>query len=221
MPHSSAHAPCRRLLVATNNPGKLAEIRSLLAGMPFAVQSMGELNLASPQETGDSYRANALLKARNAAATASIGANGSPVAALAEDSGLEVDALGGAPGIWSARYAGLNANAGDNNAKLIAALAGVAMEQRRARYRCALVWVDSAEDDRPLMVEGSWEGYILESPRGTGGFGYDPYFWLPELGMTVAQLDPEHKNRLSHRGAAMRALLQGLNGRQRAPVHDN
>jgi XTP/dITP diphosphohydrolase len=132
------------------------------------------------------------------------------VAAIADDSGLEVDALGGAPGIFSARYAGAGADDAANNAKLLSALAGTPPELRRARYRCALVLVFAPSDPAPLIAEGVWEGSILESPRGSGGFGYDPYFWLPDLGMTAAELDPSDKNRLSHRGIAMRALRHQL-----------
>jgi len=149
------------------------------------------------------------LKARHAAATAAAihGTSALNVAAIADDSGLEVDALGGAPGIYSARYAGEGADDAANNAKLLSALAGMSRERRRARYRCALVLLSGAQDPAPLIAEGVWEGFILEAPRGSGGFGYDPYFWLPDLGKTAAQLDPTDKNRLSHRGTAMRALL--------------
>ena len=193
----------RRLVIATANSGKLREFRSLLAGLPFELTSTGELGLSSPQETGATFLANALLKARHAA-------NLSGSAAVADDSGLEVDALAGAPGIYSARYAGLGADDAANNAKLIAKLAGVAQEQRQARYRCALAFVECAEDRDPLVAEADWEGFILDAPRGAGGFGYDPYFWLPELDQTAAELPPAEKNRLSHRGKAMRALREQL-----------
>jgi XTP/dITP diphosphohydrolase len=190
------------LVVATANPGKLREFRYLLAGLPFRLTSLGELQLPSPEETGSSFLANATLKARHAAAL-------SGSAALADDSGLEVDALGGAPGIHSARYAGPQADDTANNLKLVAALAGLPAEQRRARYRCALVFVESA-DAPALTAHGAWEGVILDAPRGTAGFGYDPYFWLPEFNKTVAELDPTEKNRRSHRGAAARALRELL-----------
>jgi XTP/dITP diphosphohydrolase len=143
------------------------------------------------------------------------GAATSQVAAIADDSGLEVDALSGAPGIYSARYAGAGAGDAANNAKLLRALAGMPNEQRRARYRCALVFVAGPKDEAPLIAEGVWEGSILDSPRGAGGFGYDPYFWLADLGMTAAQLAPDEKNRLSHRGTAMRALRSRLLERER------
>jgi XTP/dITP diphosphohydrolase len=193
----------RRLVVATANPGKLREFRALLAGLPFELTSLGELSLPSPEETGRTFRENALLKARHAAAL-------SGCAAVADDSGLEVDALDAAPGIYSARYAGADADDGANNGKLLRELSGVPRERRRARYRCALAFVEPADDVAPLIAEAAWEGFILDAPRGTGGFGYDPYFWLPDLGKSAAELDPEVKNRLSHRGKAMRILREQL-----------
>jgi XTP/dITP diphosphohydrolase len=174
----------------------------LLAGLPFELVSLAELGLPSPAETGSSFLANAALKARHAAAL-------SGSAAIADDSGIEVDILSGAPGIHSARYAGVDADDQANNAKLLSALEGVPHEQRRARYQCALVFVEAA-DAAPLAAEAAWEGFILEAPRGSGGFGYDPYFWLPGLERTAAELTPEEKNRLSHRGRAMRALRELL-----------
>jgi len=208
MPHSSLPAP-RKLVVATANPGKLREFRSLLAGLPFEPTSLAELKLPSPAETGTSFLANALLKAQHAATL-------SGCAAVADDSGIEVDCLGGAPGIYSARYAGPHADDGANNAKLLRELAGVPHERRTARYRCALVFLEAA-DAAPLEAEAEWQGIILAAPRGNGGFGYDPYFWLPELNKTAAELEPEEKNRLSHRGKALqelrKLLLQRLEAR--------
>jgi XTP/dITP diphosphohydrolase len=131
-------------------------------------------------------------------------------AAVADDSGLEVDVLNGAPGIYSARYAGAGADDAANNAKLLRALAGLPHERRRARYRCALVFIDDAVDSAPLVAEADWEGFILDAPRGAGGFGYDPHFWLPELNQTAAELTSSEKNRLSHRGKALRALREQL-----------
>jgi XTP/dITP diphosphohydrolase len=195
------------LVVATGNPGKLREFKAMLAGLPFDVLSQTALGVAAAQETGSSFLANALLKARHAAE-----ATGG--AAIADDSGLEVDALGGAPGIYSARYAGAGASDAANNAKLLAALEGTPPAGRRARYRCALVFVAGPEDPSPLTAAGVWEGMIADSPRGSGGFGYDAYFWLPELEMTAAELDPAEKNRRSHRGMAMRSLREQLALRQ-------
>jgi len=207
MPPSSVPAPRRRLVVATGNPGKLAEFRDLLADFAFELTSLGELGIESPEENGTSFFENAALKARHAA-------RASGLAALADDSGLEVDALGGAPGVYSARFAGPNADDAANNAKLIAALRALdplcAREPWRARYRCVLVLVQHPEDPAPLVAEGLWEGAIVAAPRGSGGFGYDPHFWLPQLAMTAAQLPPQQKNSLSHRGAAMRALREQL-----------
>ena len=196
-------APTKRLVIATGNAGKLREFRSLLAGLPFELTSSAELKLPSPEETGATFLANALLKARHAATL-------SGSAAVADDSGLEVEALNGAPGIYSARYAGAGADDAANNAKLLRALADLPMEQRRARYRCALVFIENAVDAAPLIAEAEWQGLILDAPRGAGGFGYDPYFWLPELDKTAAELKPSEKNRLSHRGRALRALREQL-----------
>jgi XTP/dITP diphosphohydrolase len=218
------HVPRRPLIVATGNPGKLVEFRALLADLPFDIRSLGELGIASPEETGASFLENALLKARHAAAAAAdAGLHGTPArgcAAIADDSGLEVDALGGAPGVFSARFAGLGADDDANNAKLRSALAGVPAEQRRARYRCVLAYVAGADDTAPLIAEGTWEGRILDAPRGSGGFGYDPYFWLPDRGATVAQLDLDEKNRLSHRGTALRALRGLLTAHERGAALD-
>ena len=217
MPPSSSPVARSPLIVATGNPGKLREFRALLAELPFDLVGLAELGVPLPEESGSSFLENAMLKARHAAAAATAGiGGGSPhsVLALADDSGLEVDALGGAPGIFSARYAGAGADDAANNAKLLDALAGTCNEQRRARYRCALVLVSAALDAAPLIAEGVWEGIIVDMPRGSGGFGYDPYFWLPELGVTAAELDPADKNRLSHRGKAMRSLREQLEARE-------
>lgn len=217
MPHSSSRAPLkdakpsRRLVVATANPGKLREFRSLLEGLPFELTSLAELRLPSPDETGRSFLENALLKARHAADL-------SGSAAVADDSGLEVDALNGAPGIYSARYAGSGADDRANNAKLMQALEGVPRDKRQARYRCALVLIENAQDAAPLVAEADWEGLMLDAPRGAGGFGYDPYFWLPELGKSAAELPPAEKNRLSHRGKAMLDLRRQLVARGKLAV---
>ena len=196
----------RRLIVATGNPGKLREFQALLQGLPFEPVSQSALGIGPVEETGSTFLENALLKARHAAA-----AGGAP--AIADDSGLEVDALGGAPGVYSARYAGPDADDAANNAKLLRSLAATPPPERRARYRCVLVYVDGPDDAEPISAVGSWEGFIVDTPRGRGGFGYDPYFWLPGLQATAAELDPAEKNRLSHRGLAMRALRSKLAAR--------
>jgi XTP/dITP diphosphohydrolase len=194
-------APAKRLVVASANPGKLSEFRTLLGGAPFELTSLGELKLPSPEETGATFLENALLKARHAARLSGLGA-------IADDSGLEVDALDGAPGVYSARFSGMQGDDAANNAKLISTLRTLehCPEPWPARYRCVLVLMREADDPAPLTAEGVWEGAIVARPRGGGGFGYDPHFWLPALGVTAAELAPEQKNRLSHRGAAWRAL---------------
>ena len=191
------------VVLASGNPGKLAEFRALLAERGFQVLPVRQFAEASPEETGASFLANALIKARHAA-------RASGRAALADDSGLEVDFLDGAPGVYSARFAGPNAEDADNNALLLRRLAGVPEGLRGARFRCVLVYLRSPEDADPLICEGVWPGRILEQPRGGGGFGYDPLFLVPELGCSAAQLSAAEKNALSHRGQALRALLAGL-----------
>lgn len=193
----------REVVLASNNAGKVKEFQQLLAGVGFDVLAQSQFNLPSVEETGLSFVENAILKARYAAA-----ATGLP--ALADDSGIEVDALNGAPGIYSARFAGLNASDADNNAYLLAQLTAVPEALRTARYQCVLVYMRHAEDSMPLICSASWEGRILNAPQGEGGFGYDPLFWLPELACTSAQLSKEHKNKISHRGKAMAALLAAL-----------
>jgi XTP/dITP diphosphohydrolase len=206
MPPRSVRARRERLVIASGNPGKLREFRELLGGLPFDVIPQGDLGIDAPEETGTSFLENALLKARHAARTAQ-------AAAIADDSGLEVDALEGAPGIYSARYAGAGADDAANNAKLLGALQAVPPQTRSARYRCVLVFVAGDADPAPLTAEGVWEGLIVDSPRGSAGFGYDPHFWLPELKMTAAELDPGEKNRRSHRGMALRLLRERIEAR--------
>jgi XTP/dITP diphosphohydrolase len=206
MRRNRPHEPPRRLVIATSNPGKLSEFQALLEGLPFAPVSQASLGVAAPEETGTTFLSNALLKARHAAA-----ATGE--AAIADDSGLEVDALGGAPGVYSARYAGPHADDAANNAKLLRALERIPPPERSARYRCVLVYVEGPEDASPLTADGAWEGCIVDAPRGAEGFGYDPQFWLPELKMTAAELEPGEKNRLSHRSRALRSLRAQLAAR--------
>jgi XTP/dITP diphosphohydrolase len=207
-PHASPDRTARpgssmRVVVATGNAGKLRELTALLAGLDLQLVAQTELGVASVEETGTTFTDNALLKARHAARSTGL-------AAIADDSGLEVDALGGAPGLYSARYAGPNADDAANNAKLVAALDGVPGERRGARYRCVLAFVRHADDAAPLLAQGSWEGRIVDVPQGSGGFGYDPHFWLPDRNCTAAELDAAVKNRISHRGQAMRALRAAL-----------
>ena len=192
-----------RVVVASGNPGKLCEFTDLLGDFGLELLSQSTLGVRSVKETGGSFVENALLKARHAAQCTGL-------TAIADDSGLEVDALGGAPGIFSARYAGEQADDAANNAKLIDALQGVPQALRTARYRCVLAWVSSADDPQPLIAAAVWEGLILDAPRGSGGFGYDAYFWVPELKLTAAQMDAAAKNRSSHRGQAMRTLRASL-----------
>ena len=192
-----------QVVLATANPGKQREFATMLGPRGYELVLQSELGIGAVEESGYSFEDNALLKARHAAA-----ASGLP--ALADDSGLEVDALGGRPGVWSARFAGPGASDVQNNARLLAELALVPAEQRTARYRCVLALVRSADDVRPLIAQGSWEGRIGVEAAGSGGFGYDPYFIPAGLNCSVAELSPARKNALSHRGAALRDLIARL-----------
>jgi XTP/dITP diphosphohydrolase len=196
-----------RLVLATGNAGKLRELREILAPWNVEVRPLSEFTADRAQETGLSFVENAIVKARFAA-----GASGLP--AVADDSGLEVDALSGAPGIHSARYAGLTASDADNNLKLLAELDAVPPARRGARYRCAMVYLRWPLDAAPLIAQASWEGRILRTPAGTQGFGYDPLFEVAGTGRSAAQLEPAEKNRISHRGRALRALVLALRGEQ-------
>ena len=192
-----------RVVLATANAGKQREFAALLAprGVELVLQS--ELGIAAVAETGHSFEENALLKARHAAARAAL-------PALADDSGLEVDALGGRPGVWSARFAGRGASEEQNNAHLLAELAGVPAAQRTARYRCVLALVRSADDAQPIIARGSWEGRIGLEAAGSGGFGYDPCFIPTGCDCTAAELGAARKNALSHRASALRDLIARL-----------
>ncbi|MGF1547468.1 MAG: RdgB/HAM1 family non-canonical purine NTP pyrophosphatase [Thiotrichales bacterium] len=192
-----------RVVLASNNAGKLRELRAVLEPIGFELFAQSAFNVPEADETGLTFVENALLKARNACLH-----TGLP--ALADDSGIEVDALNGRPGIYSARYAGPGASDADNNALLLDALDGVPDDERGARYRAVIVYLRHAEDPAPIIAEGVWAGALLRAPQGSGGFGYDPLFWLPELGKTSAELDPATKNSLSHRGQALGTLMQRL-----------
>ncbi len=193
----------KRLVLATSNAGKLAEIQPLLADSGIALVAQSELDVADAIEDGKSFIENALLKARHASA-----ATGLP--ALADDSGLLVDALGGAPGLLSARYAGAHGDSAGNIRKLLDALQGVPESARAARFHCSIVLLRHADDPQPLVVEGVWHGRILAAPRGTGGFGYDPVFFDTDLHSSAAELPAELKNRVSHRGQALRQLAERI-----------
>jgi XTP/dITP diphosphohydrolase len=192
-----------KLVLASNNPGKLREMRALLAPLGHAVLAQAELGIAEADEPYDSFLDNALAKARHASR-----ASGLP--ALADDSGLCVDALGGAPGVHSAYFAGREggreARDARNNAKLLASL----KDERKAHYRCVMAFVRSADDTAPLIAEGEWHGEIARAPRGANGFGYDPLFLVPARGVTAAELADDEKNRLSHRARAAARLLELL-----------
>ncbi len=192
-----------RVVLATANRGKLAESQQLLAPAGVELLPQSKFGIEPPEETGTTFEANALLKARHAARL-------SGLPALADDSGLEVDALGGAPGVHSARYAGAQAGDAANVAKLLAALDGIPDAHRSARFRCVIALVRDADDRAPLIASGCWEGRILEAPRGSGGFGYDPVFLDLASGRSAAELAPEQKNARSHRGQALRELLRQL-----------
>lgn len=193
------------IVLATNNPGKAREFNDLLAGENVQVQPQSAFNISEVDETGLSFVENALLKARHAA-------QHSGLSALADDSGLVVDALDGAPGIYSARYAGSQASDRDNIEKLLHTLSNMADAPRSARFYCALVYLRHATDPTPLICEAGWEGLITQMPQGTKGFGYDPIFFVPSEGKTAAQLSLELKNRLSHRGQALAKFLSRWRG---------
>ena len=190
-----------KLVLASNNAGKLKEFSELLAPFEFEVIPQGQLDIPAAEEPFHTFLENALAKARHASQL-------SRLPALADDSGICVNALHGAPGVHSARYAGEHANDADNNQKLLAALAN--QTGRSAYYICALVLLQSADDSNPITVEARWDGEFIDIPRGDNGFGYDPYFYIPELGKTAAELSPNEKNAFSHRGQALRTLITEL-----------
>ena len=192
-----------RLVLASSNQGKLAELRPLLADAGYELVAQGELGISDAWEDGKTFVENALIKARHAC-------KGSGLPALADDSGIVVDALDGAPGLLSARYAGTHGDSAGNNRKLLAELQGVPEAKRTARFVAVIVLLHHADDPLPLIAQGTWEGRILTAPRGENGFGYDPLFFDPLLGHGAAELEPALKNQVSHRGKALQALKQLL-----------
>jgi len=197
-----------KVVLATGNKGKLTEFRQLLAELDMDVVPQSDFDIPDAIEDGLSFVENAIIKARHAAKL-----TGLP--AIADDSGLEVDMLNGAPGIYSARFSGENATDEKNNLRLLSLLQEIPEEQRTARFQCLLVMMRNAEDPTPLICQGTWEGRISFAPQGDNGFGYDPLFLIPELGVTSAQLEKTEKNRISHRGQAMGLLLEQLSPQTR------
>ena len=191
------------IVLASSNPGKVREINQLLVELDMHVVPQGDYGVTDAEETGLTFVENAILKARNAAAH-----TGLP--AIADDSGIEVDALNGAPGIYSARYAGTGASDQDNLQKLLDALRDIPEAERTARFQCLMVYMRHGEDPTPLICQGTWEGRILLEPRGDNGFGYDPVFHVPTHSCSSAELEPDVKNALSHRGQALRLMLAAL-----------
>ncbi|WP_312971640.1 XTP/dITP diphosphatase [Atlantibacter sp.] len=193
----------QKVVLATGNAGKVRELASLLRDFGLDIVAQTELGVESAEETGLTFIENAILKARHAAAI-----TGMP--AIADDSGLAVDALGGAPGIYSARYAGVDASDRQNLEKLLVALKDVPDGQRQAQFHCVLVYLRHADDPTPLVFHGVWPGEITRAPAGEGGFGYDPIFYVPSEGKTAAELTREEKSAISHRGQALKQLLEAM-----------
>ena len=200
-----------RLVLASSNPGKLREFAALLQPFAFDLVPQDAFGIPPAAETGTSFADNALLKARHAA-------QHSGLPALADDSGLEVDALGGAPGVYSARYAGEGASDAANLEKLLHALAALPAAPRTARYQCVIAFVRGGNDPAPLLARGTWHGQLTHAPAGTGGFGYDPIFLPDGEAMTAAQLPLAHKNLLSHRAQALRSLIAQLSAAGYSPA---
>jgi len=197
----------QRVVLASSNVGKLREMSALLAPLGLELVTQSTLGIESADETGTTFMENALIKARHAARKAKL-------PAISDDSGIEVDALEGRPGVYSARFAGENASDQDNLRKLLVELHDIPAEFRLARYHCVIVFVRDANDRDPVFAHGTWEGRITTEPRGSGGFGYDPIFVPAGMHDTAAQLPPERKNELSHRAQALRALVAELQERQ-------
>lgn len=192
-----------KILLATTNPGKLVEFKTALGHLPIEIISQASLHIPEAVEDGKTFLDNALIKARHAARYTQL-----PI--LADDSGIEVDALDGAPGIYSARYAGPHANANTNNEKLLMSLRDVPNSMRTARFRCALVFLPNQDDLAPIVAEGVWEGFILSDAQGEQGFGYDPVFFDPKQQCSAAAIPAALKNKISHRGQALQKLLTQL-----------
>lgn len=193
----------KKLVLASSNPGKLRELSALLDGSLYEVFPQADFDVPDVAETGTTFVENAIIKARHAA-------HHTGYAALADDSGIVVDALNGEPGVYSARFSGSNASDDANNTLLVEKLRSVPEAQRDACYQAVIVYMRHAADPSPIICEGSWQGVIVLEARGSGGFGYDPYFYLPEYGCTSAELSAAEKNRVSHRGQALRLLLDRL-----------
>lgn len=191
------------IVIASSNAGKLREFQQLLSGSGFQVVPQSDFEVKDANETGITFVENAIIKARHACTQ-----TGLP--AIADDSGIEVDALNGRPGVYSARYSGVGASDTDNNVKLLAELANVSTEKRTARYHAVLAYMRHADDPTPVLCHGTWEGIILTEARGKNGFGYDPLFYVPSHNCTAAELEKAEKNRISHRGLAMAELLMRL-----------
>lgn len=197
----------QKIVLASGNPGKIREIQAILADHPIIPQSA--FNVVDVEETGSTFVENAILKARNAALHCQL-------PAIADDSGLVVDALNGAPGVMSARYAGVGASDRDNVDKLLQELEGVPAELRTARFICVMVFMEHAHDPCPVIAQGVWEGRILDHAVGDNGFGYDPVFWVPERNCASAELPPDVKNSLSHRGQALKTLTALIKAKESA-----
>ena len=193
----------KKLVLASGNPGKLRELLALLDKSQYKIIPQSEFNVPEVAETGTTFVENAIIKARHAA-------EHTGHAALADDSGIVVDALNGEPGVYSARFSGSHASDESNNALLVEKLGSIPEAQRSARYQAVIVYMRNAADPSPIICEGSWEGIIMLEANGSGGFGYDPYFYLPDYGCTSAELSADEKNRVSHRGQALRLLLEKL-----------
>jgi len=193
----------KKLVLASSNPGKLRELSALLDESRYKIIPQADFNVPEVAETGTTFIENAIIKARHAAQYTGLGA-------LADDSGIVIDALNGEPGVHSARFSGSDASDESNNILLVERLRSVPEAQRSARYQAVIVYMRNAADPSPIICEGSWEGIMVLEAKGSGGFGYDPYFYLPDYGCTSAELSADEKNRISHRGQALRLLLEKL-----------